>query len=81
MQLEETQIALAKVVVFVRSHFCPYHEHMDVAIVTHDGVVTYHLPVCEVPELGLQCDFVDERNELLNECYMALGTRDMSSYI
>lgn len=81
MQLEETQVALAEAVVFLRSHFCPYHDHVNIAIVTHDGPTVWHGPACEVPELGVECEYHREREELLERCYEALGTKDMSRYV
>jgi len=82
MELEEMQIALASTVIFLRSHPCPYHEHAMVIMILEERATLIHGPVCEIaPELiDGGCEYNTKRTELLERCYEALGTKDMSEF-
>lgn len=81
---EELRVAAAEAVVFLRgTSQCHVHQHIDVAIMTHDGPCVHHGPVCEVaPEiLPEPCPIVAARDEVVERLTDALGTRDMSNFI
>jgi hypothetical protein len=85
-QYEEVLKTLAELVVFVRGQaVCPYHAHMDIALLTKEGPTIWHGPWCESPEASAlfkeTCEFVMQRDEILWRVYEALGTKDMTNFI
>lgn len=94
-EYEELQRMLAEMVVWARgSTRCAEHPHFSFMLLTNDGHVPWHGPICEIPldeqksfvELGLldhtwPCEWQDEKKELVGRAVEIMGGPDMSRYL
>ncbi len=75
---------LAESVCWIREEArCPDHEFVALLIITPDGPMPWVGPACEVPgnPLGMECQFIANRDNILERCFTALGTKDMSNFL
>lgn len=87
---EQLQKALAEFVVWARGEaICPFHQHVSVSLVTMEGIVEWHGPICmahpdEQRVLAGQvvfCEFLERKKELVEEATQVLGSTDMSNFL
>lgn len=89
-EFEELQRMLAEMVVWARSStMCPFHQHITFYMMTPEGHVPWHGPICELPNEQqvvlagqfVECEWQEEKKEIVDRAVEVMGGPDMSRYL